>query len=106
MNQIFQPFILPHFLFPHVSLTTVLHLTKPPSTNRYLIRSQNDLYQVTEFVKFFSLFGVVSVGVFAFQFFVTLLCVLGAVVGWPISWVEQNVIGGNQERSLGDAVKG
>ncbi|KAL2042474.1 hypothetical protein N7G274_004967 [Stereocaulon virgatum] len=106
INQIFQPFVLPHFLAPHVSLTTVLHLTKPPSTHRYLIRSQNDLYQVNEFVKFFSLFGVVSVGLFAFQFFVTLFCVLGAVLGWPVSWVEQNVIGGNRERSLGDAIKG
>ena len=45
-------------------------------------------------------------GVFAFQFFATVLCVLGAVVFWPISWVEQNVVGGNRERSLGDAVKG
>ncbi|KAL2050593.1 hypothetical protein ABVK25_009101 [Lepraria finkii] len=111
LHQLFHLFIIPNFLAAQVSLTTVLHLTPiKDSTNssptRYLIRSQNDLYQVNEFVKFFSLFGVVSVGVFAFQFISTALCVLGAMVFWPISWVEQNVVGGNREGSLGDAVKG
>jgi hypothetical protein len=71
----------------------------------YLIKSQNDLYQVNEFVKFFSIFGIVSLGVFVFQIVATGFCVLGAVAGWPISWVEQNVVGGNKERSLVDAVK-
>ncbi|KAK3170720.1 hypothetical protein OEA41_002802 [Lepraria neglecta] len=111
LHQLFHLFFIPTFLAAQVSLTTVLHLTPikgstKSSSTRYLIRSQNDLYQVNELVKFFSLFGVVSVGVFAFQFFATVLCVLGAVVFWPISWVEQNVVGGNRERSLGDAVKG
>lgn len=43
---------------------------------------------------------------FAFQLIATGFCVLGAVAGWPISWVEQNVVGGNRQRSLVDAVKG
>jgi len=71
-----------------------------------MIRSQNDLYQVNEFVKFVSQFGILSILVFGFQLVATGLCVLGAVVFWPVSWVEQNVVGGNRERSLVDAVKG
>ena len=103
--------VLPFFSAP-VSLVTVLQLVKVPSnkssdTNpRYLIQSQNDLYQVNEFVKFISQFGVLSVLVFVLQFVATACCVLGAMVFWPISWVEQNVVGGNQERSVGEVVKG
>ena len=53
-----------------------------------------------------SLFGILSVFVFVFQLVATGLCVLGSLVFWPISWVEQNVVGGNKERTLVDAVKG
>lgn len=70
------------------------------------IQSQNDLYQVNEFVKFVSVFGVLSVGVYAWQLLATLLCVLGAGLGYPISWMEEKGVGGNQERSLTDIVKG
>lgn len=91
-----------------MSLVTVLQLvpTTAGGKKRYLIRSQNDLYQVNEYVKFVSLFGVLSVTVIAFQLLATGLCVLGAVAGWPISWVEENVVGGNRDRGLVDVVKG
>ena len=110
IHQLFHLFILPRFIFSpaSVSLVTVLQLL--PATaggkKRYLIRSQNDLYQVNEYLKFVSLFGVLSVMVMAFQLVATGLCVLGAVAGWPISWVEENVVGGNRERGLVDVVKG
>ena len=82
----------------------------PQSSNNapttYLIQSQNDLYQVNEFVKFTSQFGILSVLVYAWQLLATLLCVLGAGLFWPVSWVELIVVGGNEERSLVDAVKG
>ena len=61
---------------------------------------------MNEFVKFVSLFGGLSVIVIAFQLVATGLCVLGAVAGWPVSWVEQNVVGGNRERGLAEVVKG
>lgn len=70
------------------------------------IQSQNDLYQVNEFVKFVSVFGLLSIGVYAWQLFATLVCVLGAGMGWPVSWVEEKGVGGNQERSLREIVKG
>ena len=109
IHQIFRIWLLP-FFSAHASLVTVLHLVKQKKQHqnppRYLIRSQNDLYQVNEFVKFVSLFGILSVFVFVFQLVATGLCVLGSLVFWPISWVEQNVVGGNKERTLVDAVKG
>lgn len=52
------------------------------------------------------MFGIVSLFVFVFQLVATGFCVLGAVAGWPISWLEQNVVGGNKQRSLVEAVKG
>ena len=57
-------------------------------------------------MKFVSLFGGLSVVVMAFQLVATGLCVLGAVAGWPVSWLEQNVVGGNKERGLREVVKG
>lgn len=86
----------------------MLHLVKQKyhSPPRYLIRSQNDLYQVNELVKFVSQFGILSAVVLLFQLVATGFCVLGAVVFWPVSWVEQNVVGGNRDRTLVDVVKG
>ena len=111
IHQLFRLWLLP-YLSARVSLVTVLHLTPQthnntsPTPTTYLIRAQNDLYQVNEWVKFVSPFGILSVLVYAGQMLATLLCVLGAAVGWPVSWVEQNVIGGNEERGLLDVVKG
>lgn len=107
IQQLFRLWAIP-FFSANVSLVTVLHLVKQKhySPPRYLIRSQNDLYQVNEFVKFASPLGILSALVMAFQLFATGLCVLGAGLLWPISWLEQNVVGGNRERTLVEAVKG
>ena len=43
--------------------------------------------------------------VLVLQLMATMGCVVGAAVFWPISWLEQNVIGGNRERGLVEAVK-
>lgn len=111
IHQIFSIWIIPFWRAP-VTLTTVLQLVEiPPSSSArekrltYLIQSQNDLYQVTEFVKFGSLFGVLRVLVLLGQFIATGFCVLGAYLLWPVSWVEQNVIGGNAERSLNEVAQ-
>ncbi len=114
MHQLFSLFVLPSLLHARVSLTTVLQLTaarpfaalESPSPTTYLIQSQNDLYQVGEFVKFASVFGLLRVLVLAWQFVATGLCVLGAGVGAPVTWVEENVVGGNAERRLGEVVEG
>ncbi|KAG7004738.1 hypothetical protein G7Y79_00023g053220 [Physcia stellaris] len=113
MHQIFRIWAIPFFNAP-VTLTTVLQLvTKPYPTphhpnkrDLYFIQSQNDLYQVNEWIKFVSQFGILSLFVFLWQLVATALCVLGAFAFWPVSWLEQNVIGGNRERGFGEAVKG
>jgi hypothetical protein len=120
LHQSFSIQFLP-FHKSHVSLTTVLHLTRlqtfpvPTSQHevkvsqrtdgrpKYYITSQNDLYQTSEFVKFvFPWFGLGTATVMLCQFIATFICIVGAVLGWPISWLEENVIGGNRERRIQD----
>ncbi|KAL9614005.1 MAG: hypothetical protein Q9167_001485 [Letrouitia subvulpina] len=94
---------------PYVAPNDGIHRDQPLKSEEkrlYYIRSQNDLYQVNELFKFFSPLGIVSGLLVLWQLVSTGLCVLGAAVFWPVSWVEENVIGGNRERGLGDAVRG
>jgi hypothetical protein len=65
---------------------------------KYYIQSQNDLYQTTEWIKFVVPWGVGFTVVVVLQLWATLLCVVGAAVGWPITWLREYVIGGNLER--------
>jgi len=113
MHQIFRIWIIP-FYRAHVEFTTVLQLVAEPyptphhpdKRNRYHIQSQNDLYQVNEWLKFASQFGILSLFVLTWQLVATGFCVLGAAVMWPVSWVEQNVVGGNDERSVKEVIMG
>ena len=113
MHQIFRLWAIPFFSAP-VTLTTVLQLVPKPyptphhpeKRDLYFIQSQNDLYQVNEWIKFISQLGLLSLFLYAWQIIATALCVLGAFLFWPVSWIEQNVIGGNYVRSLREAVKG
>ncbi|KAL9021153.1 MAG: hypothetical protein Q9185_001692 [Variospora sp. 1 TL-2023] len=134
IHQVFRIWVIPFYNVP-VSLTTVLKLIRDPplppqpsystpinpneswhaTLNRtttssekplYYIQSQNDLYQVNELLKFFSQFGLLSGLLVLWQFIATALCVVGATVFWPVSWVEQNVVGGNKERSIAEAARG
>ncbi|MCJ1260781.1 hypothetical protein MMC22_000644 [Lobaria immixta] len=109
LHQLFRIWALP-FLSARVSLVTVLHLVPERSSGssptKYLIKNQNDLYQASELARFLSPFGIISSLVLVLQLLATALCVLGAGIGWPVTWVEENVLGGNQERSLEEVVKG
>ncbi|CAF9905146.1 MAG: hypothetical protein HETSPECPRED_004892 [Heterodermia speciosa] len=113
MHQVFRIWAIPYFS-ASVTLTTVLQLVAKPyptphHPNRhdvYFIQSQNDLYQVNEWIKFASPLGILSLFIFAWQLIATGLCVLGAITFWPVSWIEQNVIGGNRERGFKEVVKG
>ena len=119
LRQLFRLWFLP-FYSADVELVTVLRLVKVSGSLAgeaqeeekerekvvYLIKSQNDLYQVNEFMKFVSVFGALSLVVYVWQAMATFLCVIGAGMLWPVSWVEEKVVGGNRERSLADAVKG
>ena len=81
----------------------IVYNTKSP---KYFIKAQNDLYQIHEIAKFLPLFGLLSAFVVLWQFIATGLCALGAWIFWPVGWLEQNVVGGNRERRLADAVDG
>ena len=61
---------------------------------------------MNEIVKFFSPFGVLRVLLLVVQFVATGFCVLGAWAFWPVSWVEQNLVGENWERRVGEVVDG
>lgn len=52
MHQRFSLWILPGYS-AYIPLTTVIHLQKDETLNRYLISSQEDFYQPEEFLKFF-----------------------------------------------------
>jgi hypothetical protein len=112
ISQTFRIVYIPFYSAP-VSLTTVLTLTttpppSPPSPpthentitldsagvphshellggKKYWIKSQNDLYQTSEFVKFVVPFGIGYTLVLMWHFFATFACVVGAIVGWPVS---------------------
>lgn len=113
MHQVFRIWIIP-FFSASVTLTTLLQLVEEPyptphhpnKRSLYFIQSQNDLYQVNEWIKFISPFGILSLLLLTWQLIATGLCVLGAVALWPVSWAEQNVIGGNDEKSIKDVLQG
>jgi len=127
MHQIFRIWLIPGYSAP-VKLVTVLKLVpstsaftfpKPAnpsaasnttSTQRakttYLIQSQNDLYQVNEFITFWSPLRLLWLLVLGLQWMATAACVVGTVLGTPISWVEENMVGGNRERRVQDIVVG
>ena len=65
---------------------------------KYYIQSQNDLYQTSEWIKFVVPFGIGVTFTMMWQFFATILCVIGVIAGWPLTWVEENVTGGNSQR--------
>ena len=105
MHQIFRIWFIPFHSAP-VSLVTVLRLVRDRQTNRYYIQQQQDMYQPNECAKFFSVFRLAWLVTVVWQFVATGFCVLGAVVGGPVSWVEENAVGGNREKSLEEVVMG
>ncbi|KAF1949279.1 hypothetical protein CC80DRAFT_510657 [Byssothecium circinans] len=108
ISQVFSIWIIPFYRAP-VNLTSVLKLEHSRSDDKYYISSQNDLYQVDEFVKF-----VVPPGwilVWLWHFWATFFCLLGAFVLQPITWAEQRAWsegrGGRrgQQRGLVDGIR-
>lgn len=96
LSQIFSIWVVPFHVAP-VRLTTVINLTtnsgvQKPSMNGdhtlYYIAKQEDLYQVSEFIKFV----VPHVGhliVLAWQSFATLVCIIAVGIFYPILWLEE-----------------
>ena len=105
IHQLFKIQLIPYYAAP-VKLTTVLTLTHDPAglgraprrlereeprslSSKYYIQSQNDLYQTSEFVKFAVPWGFGITAVMFWHFFATLMCVVGATVFSPVTWIEQ-----------------
>ncbi|KAK2764568.1 hypothetical protein FQN54_009263 [Arachnomyces sp. PD_36] len=110
ISQVFSIFIIPFYKAP-VTLTTVLSLeyrdldeksvspTVPLRQHEreaggetrplYYIATQEDFYQTSEWIKFIVPFGIGVSVVTVWHAFATLVCILGAILLWPILWLEE-----------------
>lgn len=88
ISQIFRIQIFPFYAAP-VALVTVLRLVHDKKSQKYYIKSQNDLYQVNEFVRFIWPGGFLLV--WLWQIFCTGICVFGTFVLWPVTLIEEYV---------------
>lgn len=100
ISQVFRIFVIPFYRAP-VTLTTVLQLvhgpdlkhgtrtSDPSRPKKYYIQSQNDLYQVDQFIRFVLPWGVGTILVYIFHWFATMCCILGAKLGAPLRWNNQ-----------------
>ncbi|CAG8960751.1 hypothetical protein HYFRA_00002287 [Hymenoscyphus fraxineus] len=82
ISQVFSLFFVP-FAKSHVHLTTKLGLVKEKKDDKYYIAKQEDLYQFNEVVKFFWPGGDWTMR--GWQVVTTVVCVLGALVFWPLT---------------------
>jgi hypothetical protein len=88
ISQVFSIFFVP-FYAPKVNLVTVLNLSHDTANNKSYIDSQQDLYQLNEFVKFVWPGGATLL--LLWQWMNTLLSIMGALVLAPMTWVEEKV---------------
>lgn len=123
IHQVFTVWFVPFSLWQsHVKLVTVLKLDSLPHDeeghalidgngiapgdrgihSRYFIRSQEDLYQVNEFLKFIAPWGASFVW-FGWQLFATILCALGVLLFWPVTTLHEYL--SNQAPQWGKSVK-
>ena len=102
VSQTFRIWLVPFYAAP-VDLVTVLRLKHDQREGKYYIDGQNDLYQVDQFVRFVWLGGWILVRIW--QVVATGFCVLGAVVLWPVSVLEEWV-GGEGKGRKGKGVDG
>ncbi|KAF7894325.1 hypothetical protein EAF00_007839 [Botryotinia globosa] len=95
LHQQFHLFFLP-FFYPTVYLTTILYLSPikesaetsaSASETKYLIKHQEDLYQSAELVKFFWPGGTQIISLW--RLIATLLCIVGAMMFAPMTWMEE-----------------
>lgn len=85
------------FHHANVTLTTELHLTRPPNSRKYYIKAQNDLYQNDQLLRFMAPFGVAELMVHMWQYSSTMMCVLGAFLLAPATRLQQNWIEKREE---------
>ena len=90
LHQTFAVPWLPFYKAP-VSLVTVLSLERDEASQKtaYLIRAQNDRYQVDEWIKFVSVFRVLWLAVVVWGVVASLACVAGQAALQPVVWAEE-----------------
>ena len=91
ITQLFSLWFVP-FHHANVTLTTELHLTRPPNSGKYYITAQNDLYQNDQLLRFMAPFGIAELFVHLWQYSSTLMCLLGAFLLAPATKLQQNWI--------------
>jgi hypothetical protein len=85
------------FHHANVTLTTELHLTRPPNSRKHYIRAQNDLYQNDQLIRFMAPFGIAELFIHMWQYSSTMMCVLGAFLLAPATKLQQNWMEKRQE---------
>ncbi|KAF2671150.1 hypothetical protein BT63DRAFT_438667 [Microthyrium microscopicum] len=86
IKQTFRIFPLP-FYKADVELVVKLDLVWDRHWRRYYISRQTDLYDLVNTLKF--LWVPIWLPVILWQYFVTVICILGAWVGWPVTLLEE-----------------
>jgi hypothetical protein len=89
ITQLFSLWFVP-FHHANVTLTTELYLTRPPSSQKYYITAQNDLYQNDQLLRFMAPFGIAELFVHLWQYSSTLMCLLGAFLLAPATKLQQD----------------
>ncbi|KAK0838914.1 hypothetical protein LTR87_016743 [Friedmanniomyces endolithicus] len=102
ISQIFAIWFVPFHRSP-VTLTTKLQLTRKPTstrlaTNKLYIQSQEDLYQVDQFVRFFAPWGVGDAVVYLWHFIATIGCVVLSIIFAPFTRLEERYAEGRVGR--------
>lgn len=77
------------FHHANVTLTTELQLVRPPSSRKYYIAAQNDLYQNDQLIRFFMPWGLGEFASHMMQYSSTMMCLLGSVLLAPMTRVMQ-----------------
>lgn len=85
------------FHHANVTLTTELHLTRPPSSRKYYIKAQHDLYQNDQLIRFMAPFGIAELFIHMWQYSSTMMCVLGAFLLAPATKLQQNYLERKEE---------
>jgi hypothetical protein len=90
ITQTIRIWIIP-FHAATVTLVTVLKLSSSETSGKYLIQSQEDLFQPDELVRVFFFGGFLVV--WLWQFAMTAMCALGAVLLAPLTWIQEAFVG-------------
>lgn len=94
LRQEFSKIFVP-FYRNSAHLTTKLILHYEEHEGKYYIKTQEDLYQPDQLIRYFFPGG--SALILLFQYFAAYFCVIGALILAPITWFEQKISEGEKQ---------